>query len=614
MTEQDENVTESAEPVATEQPAMPSAPAPSVAAAPIVQAEDVAATPESEPAAPMAQAEEVAAAPDPEPAAPIAPAEEVAAPEPAPAPPVVEAAEMVTAEQERPHDGDPRHELRQLMELAIKYPAIGPPLAELAFKIGQSAIGERIVKMGLDDDASTGVEFYAVAVDVARREGRYEEVFAQVEDALQTFTQTEDDAVSEDEANRLLHLVRSSFAVLLFDLEDVNAKPEWVRRLAAQLPRLEARFANDPFYYSLLAQALWFTDKEASEKTWEKAVALSDGEFAWNARGTWYKDAAQDFNAAQAAYRTGLEKLRDSALLLHNLAQLLTDEAAKGAADQVDNARQWLREADDLVRQALRKDARKGLRRYIHGTKERIRKLTSQLPAEEVEPPAMGDVLKGRVVAVVQYGCFVTVRGGIKGLLHKTELAWERVNDPNELVKVGDEIQVKVVSVEPQEDGTVRVGFSRKALLKEPENLPKPERRPAPDRGDKKEGEGRSRRGQGRRGGSKKPAEGAATPADGAAATPADGAAKPREGGGRSAEGQGRGRGGRSGGGKPSGSGGKGGGRSGGGSRGGKGGGGSRGHRDDTKREDGMGSLGELLLAKLEAATKASGSDSSEDS
>ena len=195
----------------------------------------------------------------------------------------------------RGRDQDPKFELRQLMELAVKYPEIGPPLAELAFKIGHNDIGQRIVSMGLDDDESTGVEYYAVAIDVARREGRFEDVFSQVEDALKTFAETADDAITEDEANRLLHLVRNGFAVLLFDLEDVNAKPEWTRSLSEQLPRLETRYADDPFFYSLLAQAHWFTDPAKSEETWERAVELSHDDFAWNARGTWYKDALKDF-------------------------------------------------------------------------------------------------------------------------------------------------------------------------------------------------------------------------------------------------------------------------------------------------------------------------------
>jgi predicted RNA-binding protein with RPS1 domain len=400
------------------------------------------------------------------------------------------------------YDTNPRPELRQLMELAVKYPEIGPPLAELAFKVGQSDIAERVVKMGLDDEGTIGVEYYAVAVDVARREGRYEEVFEQVEDALQTFEKTSDEDVTEDEANRLLHLVRNAFAVLLFDIEDVHAKPEWVKSLNEQLPRLQERYAQDPFYHCLLAQARWFQDKDLSEATWEKAVELSDGDFAWNARGTWYKDAADDFEAAEKAYRKGLEKSPDSALLLHNLAQLLTDEAEKCGKEDPDRARMMLREADELVRRALKQQTRRGLRRYIHGTRDRIRKLSRSLPPEQKEPPKKGDEVRGRVVAIVKYGAFVTIPGGYKGLLHISEIAHERVNDPGQYFKVGDRIKVKVISVEPQEDDTLRIGFSRKALLEPPKNANhrKKKRGGGKKRGGKKNN--RKKKGGGKRGGS----------------------------------------------------------------------------------------------------------------
>lgn len=397
------------------------------------------------------------------------------------------------------YDTNPRPELRQLMELAVKYPEIGPPLAELAFKVGQTDIADRIVKMGLDDDGSIGVEYYAVAVDVARREGRYEEVFAQVEDALKTFEQTDDEQVTDDEANRLLHLVRNGFAVLLFDIEDVHAKPEWVASLNEQLPRLQERYAADPFYHCLLAQVRWFQDKDLSEATWDKAVELSDGDFAWNARGTWYKDAADDFEAAEKAYRKGLEKSPESALLLHNLAQLLTDEAEKCGEDDPDRARMMLREADELVRRALKQQTRRGLRRYIHGTRDRIRKLSRSLPPEQKEPPKKGDEVRGRVVAIVKYGAFVTIPGGYKGLLHISEIAHERVNDPGQYFKVGDRIKVKVLSVEPQDDDTLRIGFSRKALIEPPKNAPKKKNN---RRGGKKKNNRKKKSGGGKKSGS----------------------------------------------------------------------------------------------------------------
>ena len=548
--------TATAEPSASDEA---SAPPPAADTAPPAAPVEAATTPE--PPAPDASAgpEETAVGaetvgPDPEAAAP-ADAADASSHDAEPAP--SESAEAASSQsassdgKSRPRRENAKRELRELMELAIKYPEIGPPLARLASKIGHGDLAKRIVNMGLEADETTGMEFFAVAVDVARREGRFDDVFVRVDEAIDAFRNGE--ASSDDDANRLLHVIRQAFAVLLFDIGDVNGKPEWISSLGQRLPAISERFSGDAFFESLHAQTLWFSDREASEAAWERAVAVDDPEFAWNARGTWYKDAAQDFEASKKAYRRGLNQLKDSALLLHNLAQLLTDEAEKQLGDAPDAARGWLKEADELVRRALKKDARRGLRRYIHGTKDRVRKLVERLPEEQVDPPSVGDELKGRVVAVVPYGCFVTIRGGLKGLLHVSELAWERVEDPGAIVKVGDQIQVKVLSVETADDGAIRVGFSRKALLKKPDNLPETTK---PERDDAKRGGGRGQqRNKGKKGRGNRDDRG------------------PRRG------------------------------KS-------KGNRGPRGHREDPKRQDGMGSLGELLLAKLEAAK---GDDDSSD-
>ncbi|MDA1195807.1 MAG: S1 RNA-binding domain-containing protein [Planctomycetota bacterium] len=78
-----------------------------------------------------------------------------------------------------------------------------------------------------------------------------------------------------------------------------------------------------------------------------------------------------------------------------------------------------------------------------------------------------GSVLAGTVTRVEAYGAFVDI-GGIEGLLHVSELAWQRVEDPHEHVKVGDAFDVKVLKVE--EDGK-RISLSRKALTDDPWDL-----------------------------------------------------------------------------------------------------------------------------------------------
>ena len=75
-----------------------------------------------------------------------------------------------------------------------------------------------------------------------------------------------------------------------------------------------------------------------------------------------------------------------------------------------------------------------------------------------------GQVVSGKVVKVVDFGVFVDL-DNIDGLIHVSQLAWKKVKHPSECVKVGDEIEVKVIEIDRQRN---RIGLSRKALLPGP--------------------------------------------------------------------------------------------------------------------------------------------------
>ncbi len=88
-------------------------------------------------------------------------------------------------------------------------------------------------------------------------------------------------------------------------------------------------------------------------------------------------------------------------------------------------------------------------------------KVQRQKRLKEIE---VGAVIKSRVVNVVDFGVFVDL-DGVDGLVHKSEIDWDRVNKPSKLFKAGDEIEVKVVDVDLEKE---RVSLSRKALLPNP--------------------------------------------------------------------------------------------------------------------------------------------------
>ncbi|MSU75914.1 S1 RNA-binding domain-containing protein [Patescibacteria group bacterium] len=60
----------------------------------------------------------------------------------------------------------------------------------------------------------------------------------------------------------------------------------------------------------------------------------------------------------------------------------------------------------------------------------------------------VGDVVKGKVTGVVDFGAFVSFAEGLEGLVHISEIDWNRVDDPRQHVKVGDEIEAKIISIE----------------------------------------------------------------------------------------------------------------------------------------------------------------------
>src|SRR5712692_1832914 len=72
-----------------------------------------------------------------------------------------------------------------------------------------------------------------------------------------------------------------------------------------------------------------------------------------------------------------------------------------------------------------------------------------------------GDIKKGKVTKLTNFGVFVELEPGLEGLLHISELADHKVESPEEVVKVGDEVEVKILRVDPADR---KIGLSRKCL------------------------------------------------------------------------------------------------------------------------------------------------------
>jgi len=72
-----------------------------------------------------------------------------------------------------------------------------------------------------------------------------------------------------------------------------------------------------------------------------------------------------------------------------------------------------------------------------------------------------GQIVTGTVTKITNFGVFVSLEDGLEGLLHISELADHKVDDPEEVVKVGDKIEVKILRVDPEDR---KIGLSRKRV------------------------------------------------------------------------------------------------------------------------------------------------------
>ena len=101
-----------------------------------------------------------------------------------------------------------------------------------------------------------------------------------------------------------------------------------------------------------------------------------------------------------------------------------------------------------------------------------------------VAVPEVGEVYEGTVRSIMPYGCFVEILPGKDGLLHISEIDWKRLETVEEAgIKEGDKINVKLLEIDPK---TGKYKLSHKVLIPKPEGYVERERRPRPERGERR--------------------------------------------------------------------------------------------------------------------------------
>lgn len=90
-----------------------------------------------------------------------------------------------------------------------------------------------------------------------------------------------------------------------------------------------------------------------------------------------------------------------------------------------------------------------------------------------VAVPEIGKVYEGVVKSIVTFGAFVEILPNKDGLLHISEIDWKRIEKTEDVLKVGQEIEVKLIDIDEK---TGKLKLSRKALLQKPERTEAPQR------------------------------------------------------------------------------------------------------------------------------------------
>lgn len=90
-----------------------------------------------------------------------------------------------------------------------------------------------------------------------------------------------------------------------------------------------------------------------------------------------------------------------------------------------------------------------------------IKRLQPDPWMESIKKYQVGQIVKGKVTKLMNFGAFVELDPEVSGLVHSVELSSEEVKDPSDVIKIGDEKEFKIISIEPQEH---RLGLSLRAV------------------------------------------------------------------------------------------------------------------------------------------------------
>ena len=108
---------------------------------------------------------------------------------------------------------------------------------------------------------------------------------------------------------------------------------------------------------------------------------------------------------------------------------------------------------------------------FVLATDAEKANMTMEIIESIVKEVEVGDIYQGKVKKIMKFGAFVEIKKGVEGLLHISEIAHERTGKVEDVLKVGDTVDVKVIDI----DGDKKISLSRKALIPKEEKTDKGE-------------------------------------------------------------------------------------------------------------------------------------------
>lgn len=187
-----------------------------------------------------------------------------------------------------------------------------------------------------------------------------------------------------------------------------------------------------------------------AEKDWERAEELMESQHI-------FESSVAAFNRGGVIVKIGQVRGFVPA------SQLSADSQSQGAEQTDENEDRWAQLVGlNLMLKVIDIDRKRN--RLILSERLAVREWRRQQKEQLLERLKEGDVYDGVISSIADFGAFVDL-GGADGLIHLSELSWNRVNHPNEVVSVGDNVKVQILSVDQERR---RIGLSLRRLQPQP--------------------------------------------------------------------------------------------------------------------------------------------------